>query len=225
MASNRRSGEGRKPARGQARARAKAGAPRPRGLILRNARHERFAQELAQGKSATEAYRRAGFKANRQAASRLVTNVDILARVAELKNIAAERATITTQRLIEEAAHIQDLALDDCAYSSAVSALVSKAKFAGLLPAPPPAPQEPDWSKFNDEQLDCIERALSMIQGIPDPGPQRGPEAQTPVVEKITALIEVAQLKEKVANLEAQLDALLKLNALLEQRLAAEVPA
>jgi hypothetical protein len=94
-------------------------------------------------------------------------------------------------------------------------------KLTAQLP-PAPAHPEPDWSKFNDEQLDCIERALLMIQGNPDPGPQRGPEAQTPVVEKIRAFIEVAELKEKAANLEAQLDALLKLNALLEQRLAME---
>jgi hypothetical protein len=98
------------------------------------------------------------------------------------------------------------------------------AKLTAQLP-PPPAQPEPDWSKFNDEQLHCIERALVMIKGEPDPGPQRGPEAKTPVVEKIAALIEVAHLKEKVANLEAQLDALLKLNALLEARLAEEVPA
>jgi hypothetical protein len=98
------------------------------------------------------------------------------------------------------------------------------AELTAQLP-PPPAQPEPDWSKFNDEQLHCIERALTMIKGEPDPGPQDGPEAKTPVVEKFAALIEVAHLKEKVANLEAQLDALLKLNALLEQRLAEEVPA
>jgi hypothetical protein len=152
-----------------------------------------------------------------------MTNGLILARIAELKNIAAERATITTHRLIEEAAHIQDLALDDCAYSSAVSALVSKAKLAGLLPPPPPALWEPNWSEFSEEQLYCVERALEMVQGNADPGPRRVPEAQTPVVKKVKAIIEVAQLEEKIANLEAQLDALLKLNEALERRLAAEV--
>jgi hypothetical protein len=64
-----------------------------------------------------------------------------------------------------------------------------------------------------------------MVQGNADPGPRRAPEDQTPVVEKIKAIIEVAQLEEKIANLEAQLDALLKLNEALERRLAAEVTA
>jgi hypothetical protein len=33
-------------------------------LALRNARHERFAQEIAAGKSAAAAYRAAGYKAD-----------------------------------------------------------------------------------------------------------------------------------------------------------------
>jgi phage terminase small subunit len=38
---------------------------------LANQRHERFAQALAQGKSATEAYALAGYKANDGNASRM----------------------------------------------------------------------------------------------------------------------------------------------------------
>jgi hypothetical protein len=45
--------------------------------ILTNPRHELFAQELAKGRSATEAYMLAGYKPCRQNAARLMTNDDI----------------------------------------------------------------------------------------------------------------------------------------------------
>lgn len=78
--------------------------------ILDNPRHERFAQELAKGKSATEAYIAAGYDTNedvaRRAASRLLTKVDIKARVEELLSGAAERAGVTIERVLTELAKI-----------------------------------------------------------------------------------------------------------------------
>lgn len=62
--------------------------------VLDNARYERFAQELAKGTSQTDAYLAAGYKGDRTAASRLSTNVNIQARVAELKTAIAERVEI-----------------------------------------------------------------------------------------------------------------------------------
>jgi phage terminase small subunit len=49
--------------------------------ILTNPRHERFAQELAKGKTATEAYRLAGYKHDDGHASRLAGNGRVSARV------------------------------------------------------------------------------------------------------------------------------------------------
>ena len=60
--------------------------------ILQNQRHESFAQALAQGKTADEAYAQAGYKPNRKNAWRLKTNEDIAARVAELGAKAADKA-------------------------------------------------------------------------------------------------------------------------------------
>jgi phage terminase small subunit len=60
--------------------------------ILRNPRHEKFAQELATGKSADAAYVRAGYRANRSNAARLSANQDIQKRVAEIQSLGAERA-------------------------------------------------------------------------------------------------------------------------------------
>ncbi len=60
--------------------------------VLKNARHEAFAQALAKGKTATEAYAAAGYKGDRTAASRLSTNVNVTKRVGEIKSRVAEKA-------------------------------------------------------------------------------------------------------------------------------------
>lgn len=62
--------------------------------ILTNPKHERFAQELANGKSQEEAYTLAGFKRNRGNANTLKQNESVTKRVAEL---LAEREAIHAQ--------------------------------------------------------------------------------------------------------------------------------
>ena len=52
--------------------------------FLANARHERFAQELAAGKTATEAYELAGFKPNRHNAATLAHKHHISDRTREI---------------------------------------------------------------------------------------------------------------------------------------------
>jgi phage terminase small subunit len=51
---------------------------------LRNTRHEQFAQEVAAGKSAAEAYRRAGYKADRRTAWQARHRPDVSRRIEEL---------------------------------------------------------------------------------------------------------------------------------------------
>jgi len=68
--------------------------------VLSNQRHEAFAQALAKGKSAADAYVTAGYRASRSAASRLSTNVNIEKRVAELQSKAAEKAEVTARDVI-----------------------------------------------------------------------------------------------------------------------------
>ncbi|MDQ0320038.1 phage terminase small subunit [Pararhizobium capsulatum DSM 1112] len=63
--------------------------------VLKNARHEAFAQALAKGMTATDAYLEAGYKGDRTAASRLSTNVNIASRVDQIKNRVAEKAEWT----------------------------------------------------------------------------------------------------------------------------------
>lgn len=72
--------------------------------VLKNPKHERFAQELAKGETAERAYQTAGFKPNRGNANTLKQNQSILDRVSE---ILAEREKIhgqSTARAIEKVA-------------------------------------------------------------------------------------------------------------------------
>lgn len=74
--------------------------------LLDNAKHERFAQYLAKGVTATAAYVEAGYKEDRGAASRLSTNVNVQARVAELLTRSADRVEVTKARVLQELARI-----------------------------------------------------------------------------------------------------------------------
>jgi hypothetical protein len=77
---------------------------------LENPRHERFSQELAKGKSATDAYAEAGYAGDRTAASRLSTKVNIQRRVAEITERAAIRCEITLAAVTESLSRIAEKA-------------------------------------------------------------------------------------------------------------------
>ncbi len=74
--------------------------------ILKNPRHERFAQNLAKGMSAAEAYEKAGYKPNDQNAARLTRNDEVRARVAELMAPAVEATQATVERVLKEMARL-----------------------------------------------------------------------------------------------------------------------
>lgn len=74
--------------------------------ILKNAKHEKFAQELAKCNSQDAAYVAAGYKANASHASRLARNGKVEARVAELVAAGAEKAEIDVARVLTELAKI-----------------------------------------------------------------------------------------------------------------------
>lgn len=84
---------------------------------LLNPKHERFAQHLAKGKPAAEAYRLAGFADNRSGASRLQHDDDIEQRVAEIVALgreiehqatvrAADKLGVTRERIMAELAKV-----------------------------------------------------------------------------------------------------------------------
>jgi len=74
--------------------------------VLDNARHERFAQALAEGKTADEAYTLAGYRANRGNATTLKANQSISDRVTEILQRGAERAEISEEMVLRELAKI-----------------------------------------------------------------------------------------------------------------------
>lgn len=100
--------------------------------VLRNARHETFAQEIAKGKTADEAYQLAGYKENRGNATRLKANESIEERVAELQQAGAVRAEVTIDGLIAEAELARLKAMGEKGgAAAAATAITVKAKLAG----------------------------------------------------------------------------------------------
>src|SRR5205807_10216064 len=68
--------------------------------LLRNPMHERFAQEIANGRSLVDAYKAASFKPD----FRLRDRKDIGQRVDQIMTDRERRATLSTERAIEKAA-------------------------------------------------------------------------------------------------------------------------
>lgn len=103
---------------------------------LRNTKHERFAQELAKGKTADEAYQLAGYAENRGNATRLKANESVAARVTELQERAATKVDLTIADIIEELEEARQEALSAATpqASAAVAASMGKAKLLGLQP-------------------------------------------------------------------------------------------
>lgn len=105
--------------------------------ILRNPRHEVFAQELAKGLSIADAYEAAGYKPCRKNASHLLQdNALVRARVAELQAAGAERTEMTIESLTENLLRIAERAEDEqtpAGLNVARAALMDVAKLNGLL--------------------------------------------------------------------------------------------
>jgi phage terminase small subunit len=103
---------------------------------LSNAKHERFAQELAKGATQAEAYVSAGYAPSEPNASRLTSNEKVQARVAEILDRAAIRSEITvasiTERLLAIAAKGEQ-SKDAPLLSVARASLMDAAKLNGLV--------------------------------------------------------------------------------------------
>jgi len=101
--------------------------------ILKNPKHELFAQALARGENATKAYQSAGFKGSRANASRLRANSNVTARVREICGLAAAGAKITLEGLLDELEHARQRADSLGQLSASVRAISEKARLAGLV--------------------------------------------------------------------------------------------
>jgi len=68
--------------------------------VLKNAKHECFAQEIARGAKALKAYEVAGYKPDTASASRLSGRPEVRARVAELQEVSAQGTTLDLHRTL-----------------------------------------------------------------------------------------------------------------------------
>ena len=134
---------------------------------LKNARHERFAQELAKGKTQDAAYELAGYSPDRGAASRLSANINVQARLETLKAGAAKRTEHTAaslaERLLKIAAKGEE-SPEAPMLSVARASITDAAKLLGLVKTkhehtgPNGGPlQTLDLTHATAEQLDALE--------------------------------------------------------------------
>jgi phage terminase small subunit len=137
--------------------------------ILPNPRHESFAQALAKGKTADEAYALAGYRPHRSNASRMSANDSVRARVEELQSRVAERTVITaasiTERLLNIAAKAE-ASNDAPMLSVARASLMDAAKLNGLVVDKHKhsgAIGTYDLSKMSDDELDRLEAILGPL--------------------------------------------------------------
>ena len=126
--------------------------------VLSNARHERFAQEVAKGKTAGQAYRHAYGIDTPSAdvgACRLLKNVKIATRVQEILGRGAERAEITVETLIGYAEEARQLALRIEQPSAAVAAIKEIGVLAGVRVEKSERKNIHDARELTDEELDA----------------------------------------------------------------------
>lgn len=81
--------------------------------VLKKQQYEKFAQELAKGISAVDAYVAAGYDRDNGNASKLARKPLIKARIEELKAKGAERAEISIEKVLRELALIGFANMDD----------------------------------------------------------------------------------------------------------------
>lgn len=74
--------------------------------VLRNVRHEKFAQGIFKGLPASTAYTNAGYKFSEPHASRLARDGKVRARVEELQGRVAQKVEISVERVLAELAKV-----------------------------------------------------------------------------------------------------------------------
>lgn len=100
---------------------------------LENQRHELFAQALAKGKSADEAYAEAGYKPNRGNAATLKANQNVIARVSELQERMAYKSEITIERIEQMLIEDREFAREVKQAGAARAATETLAKLRGYM--------------------------------------------------------------------------------------------
>ncbi len=102
-------------------------------------KQEAFAQAIVAGVSQSDAYR-AAYKVRpntkpesvNQNASRIMANVNIMSRVAELREPVAKNAQITLESHLEDLKRLRNMAAKSNQWSAAISAEIARGKASGV---------------------------------------------------------------------------------------------
>lgn len=134
--------------------------------VLKNPKHEAFAQARASGKSADEAYQIAGFRPHRGNAHRLSTKENVKRRVQEIVGRVAEKAEWTAADRLSTLATIARAAVEKDP-RVAVSAIAEANKMQGSY-APAKLQHSGsigtyDLTKVSDDDLDRLEAILGPL--------------------------------------------------------------
>ena len=102
-------------------------------------KQEAFAQAIVTGVSQSDAYRaaykvRPGTKAEsvNQNASRIMANVNVMSRVAELRLSVAKKAQITLESHLGDLMRLRNMAAKEKQYSAAIAAEIARGKASGV---------------------------------------------------------------------------------------------
>jgi hypothetical protein len=145
---------------------------------LQNPRHEKFAQEFAAGKSAAEAYERAGYQRNYGNCIRLKGgncirlkgNERIAARVAEIQYGCAARAEVSIASVLGELEEARTFAKEKNNPSAMVSATMGKAKLLGLIIDRREVGDVGAFDSWTDEEL--VQEATRLARSLGIAGPR-----------------------------------------------------
>ena len=146
---------------------------------LWNPRHERFAQEIAKGKTLEEAHRAAGFSGNRKTGSQLRQRPDISGRVTEILNgrdraeerateRAIERTAITRADVLEMLVEDRNLARARGQTAAAIRAAELLGKELGMFIRREEVGQPGDFSHLSSEELEQRIFDRLVAGGIPE---------------------------------------------------------
>ena len=134
--------------------------------VLDNPRWELFAQELAKGKTGDESYVLAGYRQNKDNASRLKANESILARIKEIQARGALRAEVTVASVLNELEEARQLAMSISQPAAATAAAMGKAKVKGLIVERKEVGAPGDFDRMSDDELrNWIARETSALGG------------------------------------------------------------
>ena len=138
------------------------------------AQQELFCQEYVAEPIAKQAAIKAGYSKHtaKQQGQRLLTNVDVKARIAELRKAREERTGITQDWALERLKREAEFEGEGSSHAARVSALSLAMKHLGMLKedAPHPDRQQIDLSKLTDAALDRLAGILAPLFAAGDLG-------------------------------------------------------